>query len=54
MNKLLKNYSRRNQLQPLCELNRTDLDYIFDSAIVENLDPRTLVSLERDTIFYLL
>lgn len=54
MNKLLKIYSRRNQLQPLCELNRSDLDYIFDNAIVETLDPRSLITLEQDRILYLL
>jgi HD-like signal output (HDOD) protein len=54
MNKSLNIYSRRNQLQPLCELNRTDLNYLFDQSTVVLLEPRTLITLERDAILYLL
>lgn len=54
MNKSLNIYSRRNQLQPLCELNRTDLNYLFDQSTVVPLEPRTLITLERDAIMYLL
>lgn len=54
MNKALNIYSRRNLLQPLCDLNPTDLDYLFDNSTVEKLDPRTLLTVERDAILYLL
>ena len=54
MNKSLNIYSRRNQLQPLCELNRDDLDYLFDRSTVVALEPRTLITIEKDTIWYLL
>ncbi|MFT5657713.1 MAG: HD-like signal output (HDOD) protein, partial [Gammaproteobacteria bacterium] len=54
MDKSLKIYSRRNQLQPLCELNQIDRDYLFDNAKVVQLNPHTLLSLESETILYLL
>jgi HD-like signal output (HDOD) protein len=54
MNKSLNVYSRRNQLQPLCELNHTDLNYLFDQSSVVPLEPRTLITLETDSIFFLL
>lgn len=54
MNKSLNIYSRRNQLQPLCELNPTDLNYLFEQSTVDPLAPRTLITLERDAILYLL
>ncbi len=54
MNKTLNIYSRRNQLEPLCELNRSDLSYLFDQSTVVTLEPRTLITLETDAILYLL
>lgn len=54
MNKTLNIYSRRNQLQPLCQLNHTDLNYLFDQSTVVPLEPRTLITLESDAILYLL
>ena len=54
MNKALNIYSRRNQLEPLCDLNRSDLDHLFDNSTVEKLYPRSLITLELDSIMYLL
>lgn len=54
MDEQLKSYSRRDKLIPLCELNRNDLDYVFENASVWPLKPHTLVSPEKESIFYLL
>lgn len=54
MDEQLKSYSRRDKLIPLCELNRNDLDYVFENASVWPLKPHTLVSPEEESFFYLL
>ena len=54
MEELLKTFSRRDKLKPLCELNRNDLDYVLDKASVKSLAPRTLVTADETTITYLL
>ncbi|MDH5353597.1 MAG: HDOD domain-containing protein [Gammaproteobacteria bacterium] len=54
MDEQLKSFSRRDKLIPLCELNRNDLDYVFETASVWPLKPHTLVSPEQESIFYLL
>ena len=54
MDEQLKSFSRRDKLIPLCELNRNDLDYVFENASVWPLKPHTLVSPEKESIFYLL
>jgi HD-like signal output (HDOD) protein len=54
MDKARNIYSRRNQLQPLCELNRTDLDHLFDQSSIVSLEPLTLITLETDVIVFLL
>ncbi len=54
MDELLKSYSRREKLKPLCDLSRNDRDYLFENGVVKSTTPHTLISPEPNLIFYLL
>ena len=54
MEELLKTFSRREKLKPLCDLDRNDLDYVFEEASVKSLAPRTLITPDEKTITFLL
>jgi len=54
MDPLLKSFSRRDKLIPLNELSRNDREYLFDNASVWPLQPKTLVTPEGQSVFYLL
>lgn len=54
MDEQLKSFSRRHKLKPLCELDRNDLDYVLENASVWPLKPHTLVTPDKESIFYLL
>lgn len=54
MEELLKIFSRREELKPLCDLDRNDLDYVFEKASAKSLAPRTLITPDEDTITFLL
>lgn len=54
MDELLKTYSRRDKLKPLCDLSRNDRDYLFENAIVRSMTPHTLFTPEPNRILYLL
>jgi len=54
MEELLKTFSRREELKPLCDLDRNDLDYVFEKASVKSLAPRTLITPDDGKITFLL
>lgn len=54
MDDLLKTYSQRDKLEPLCELSRNDLDYLFENAVVKSLKPHTLITPDQNNIIFLL
>jgi len=54
MDETLKTFTQRNKLRPLCELTRNDLEYVFENASIWPLKPRTLVTPEEGSMFYLL
>jgi len=54
MDELLKLYSRRDKLEPLCELSRNDRDYLFHNAVAKSVTPNTLIVSEPGKIIYLL
>ena len=54
MDELLKTFAHRDKLVPLCDLDRNDLDYVFENASVKSLAPRTLVTPDDKTITFLL
>ena len=54
MDDTLKAFTQRHKLRPLCDLTRNDLEYVFENASVWPLKPRTLVTPEEGSMFYLL
>lgn len=50
----LKNFQQRYRLQPLNELNRNDLELLYDRCEIQDLAPRTLIIGEPDLLIYLL
>ena len=54
MEELLKKFSRREELKPLCDLDRNDLDCVFEKASVKSLAPRTLITPDEKAITFLL
>ncbi len=54
MDELLKTYSRRDKLKPLCDFSRNDREYLFENAVVKSITPHTLITPESNRIFYLL
>jgi len=47
-------FSQRNRLKPLNDLDRNDLDYLYAESKIEQLKPRTLITAEQDSLIYLL
>lgn len=54
MDDLLKTYSQRDKLEPLCELSHNDRDYLFENAVVKSLEPHTLITPNQNSITFLL
>ncbi len=54
MDETLKTFTQRHKLRPLCDLTRNDLEYVFENASVWPLKPRTLLTPESGSMFYLL
>lgn len=50
----IQNFSKRDSLIPICELSDNDRCLIFESATIREVEPRTLISDEEDSMMYLL
>jgi len=54
MGDLIDNFSQRNLLQPLNDLDSGDLKYLFSKSTLQQLEPRTLITREDLLLTYLL
>jgi len=54
MEQQLRNFNQRHQLKPLCELDVQNRERIFESASLQELEPRTLITPEINQTIYLL
>lgn len=50
----MKKFAQWNLLSPLDELDGNDLELLYDDAEIRKLDPRTLITAEKDELIYLL
>src|SRR5210317_328723 len=48
------NFRQRNKLTPLNELDKNNLDLLYQQAEIKQLQPRTLITVEPKQLVYLL
>ncbi|MCK4707087.1 MAG: HDOD domain-containing protein, partial [Gammaproteobacteria bacterium] len=54
MSQTVGNFSQRNKLKPLNNLDSNDLTYLYSKAEILQLDPRMLITSEQSQLIYLL
>ena len=54
MTHTVENFAQKNKLKPLNELGSNDLTYLYSKSEIQQLDPRTLITLEHGRLVYLL